>query len=61
LYFQDFESYATGIRYESAKEEESVVFHVYGSNEINHIFEYERALDQLMKCSLRRQAFRKSP
>jgi hypothetical protein len=61
LYFQDFESYAMSICYESATEEGSVAFPVFGANEINHIFEYERALDQLMECSLRRQAFRKSP
>jgi hypothetical protein len=61
LYFQDYESHAAGIRHESAREEEAVAFHVYSSNELNHIFEYERALDQLMKCSLRRRALRKSP
>jgi hypothetical protein len=61
LYFQDFESHAMGIRYESRTDEESVAFYGYGSHELNHIFEYERALDLLMKCSLRRRALRKSP
>jgi hypothetical protein len=56
LYFQDFESYAMGVRYASATEDDAAVFHGCGSDEINHIFEYERALDELLKCSLRRRA-----
>jgi hypothetical protein len=54
LYFQDVESYLQGIRYESAADE-NASFQVPSKNDINHIFDYERALDQLMKCSLRRR------
>jgi hypothetical protein len=55
LYFQDFESYAMGVRYASATEDDAAVFQGYSSGEINHIFEYEHVLDELMKCALRRR------
>jgi hypothetical protein len=55
LYFQDFTSYQRGIRFESPNAEEEATF-VTGAG--RHIFEYERALDVLMACALRR---RKTP
>ena len=54
LYFQDVGSYRQGIRHDSANAEEAE-FQVGSRGGINHIFEYERALDELMKCSLRRR------
>ncbi len=54
LYFQDFESYRQGIRFESV-ETDDAVFYAQMENEVNHIFEYERALDILLMCSLRRK------
>jgi hypothetical protein len=54
-YFQNFESYATGVRYASGTEESMTDFRVRGPGEIKHIFTYEHALDELMKCSLRRR------
>ena len=57
LYFQDYESVGQGLRYSSAAADESAEFHVFGPKDINHIFEYERALDGLMKCALRRRKF----
>jgi hypothetical protein len=54
LYFQDVESYRQGVRYDSATSE-NANFQVQTNKGINHIFEYERALEQLMKCSLRRK------
>jgi hypothetical protein len=60
LYFlQNFESYSAGIRYESAPEDQASAFHVYGARDLNHIFEYEHALESLMKCSLRRRQLKK--
>jgi hypothetical protein len=53
LYFQDVDSYQQGIRY-GAPVAEGARFHVYTQNEIKFFFEFERALEQLMKCSLRR-------
>ncbi len=44
-----------GVRYASATDENATDFQVRGSEETKHIFEYERALDALMSCSLRRR------
>jgi hypothetical protein len=54
LYFQDVESYLQGIRYSSATPK-NATFEVALEGETNHFFEYERALEELMKCSLRRR------
>lgn len=60
LFFQNYESYSAGVRYESATNDEAIAFQVYGPHEINHIFEYEHALESLMKCSLRRRGIKSS-
>jgi hypothetical protein len=54
LYFQDAESYRQGIRYGS-DEAENASFQLGRDGKINHVFEYEHALNELMKCSLRRK------
>jgi len=54
-YFQDFDSYCAGLRYAEQGEADSVCFQVYGPEEGKHIFDYEHALKQLMRCGLRRQ------
>ena len=54
LYFQDAGSYRQGIRFESA-ETDDAAFYAQGEDEINHIFEYEQALDLLLACSMRRK------
>jgi hypothetical protein len=51
LYFQDFASYHLGIRFESPDAEEEATFETGAGR---YIFEYERALDVLMACALRR-------
>jgi len=53
LYFQDVESYLHGVRYGSPGAEDAT-FQVSLEGSTNHIFEYEQALEELMKCSLRR-------
>jgi hypothetical protein len=55
MYFQDYESFGQGLRYSPAAAEELTEFHVFGPKDISHIFEYEHALDELMKCALRRR------
>jgi hypothetical protein len=55
LYFQDFASFQRGIRFESPNADEDASF-ITGAG--RSIFEYERALEVLMACSLRR---RKAP
>ena len=54
LYFQDAGSYRDGVRFGSAAAEDAV-FYVQSENELNHIFEYERAVDVLLRCLLRRR------
>ena len=54
LYFQDLDSYRQGIRYDSENTEDAQ-FQVPTENNINHFYEYERALERLMECSLRRK------
>ena len=53
LYFQDADSYSAGIRFPKCANDDAEVY-AQGENEINHIFEFERALDALLACSLRR-------
>ncbi len=54
LYFQDVESYRDGIRYDSTTGE-TARFQVAAEENIKHMFEYERAIEELMRCSLRRR------
>ncbi|HTD88533.1 MAG TPA: hypothetical protein VK850_18310 [Candidatus Binatia bacterium] len=56
LYFQDYASYQTGIRYDTASAEDESVFETGAEK---HVFEYERALDVLLRCSLRREKGRR--
>jgi hypothetical protein len=54
LYFQDVESYRQGVRHGS-KEEDMAKFHLRREQNLRHIFEFEQALEELLKCSLRRK------
>ena len=53
LYFQDVDSYRSGIRYASGGD---AVFQSGPAKQCGHIYEFEHALDQLLACSLRRNA-----
>ena len=55
VYFQDVESYQAGIRYGTSSPEDGAKFYAQLSEHLNHIFPYENALNELLKCSLRRQ------
>ena len=52
LYFQDFASYMKGLRYDTPSAGDEAVFETGAEK---HVFEYERALDVLLSCSLRRE------
>ena len=54
-YFQDVESYREGVRYGWDADDGSATFQSGPENELKHIFTYEHALDELMRCSLRRK------
>jgi len=51
-YFQDLDSYAAGVRYATASQEQPATFHT--GDIVNSIQVYEQALDELLRCSLRR-------
>lgn len=55
VYFQDVESYREGVRYGSHSQDEWAMFETGSENELGHIFDYEKALEVLMWCSLRRK------
>jgi hypothetical protein len=56
VYFQDYDSYSRAVRYGQPGDPSIQGWFESGSeNEINHIFEFERALNVLLSCSLRRQ------
>jgi hypothetical protein len=55
LHFQDLESYAAGIRRDTSDESERATFYAQEEKHLNHIFKYEHALNELLRCSLRRQ------
>lgn len=55
VYFQDVESYRQGVRYQDASENEHAQFYSGAEDELNHIFHFEQALEELMRCLLRRQ------
>jgi|SRR5215813_7064 len=60
VYFQDVRSYRQGIRHDTDPSDEGYASDVNAEifcgpeNQVSHIFEYEQALDNLIKCSLRR-------
>jgi hypothetical protein len=54
LYFQDAASYLQGVRFESAVDSDGSRFTVQPPEQVGPIFEFERALDLLLGCSLRR-------
>ncbi len=51
---QELTSHRQGIRRDSP-EAEGALFYFQHTNQLRHIFEYDRALDELIRCSLRRQ------
>jgi len=53
VHFQDADSYRRGVSYQGEDVDGDATF--YQGAEPNHIFEYERALDVLLKCALRRK------
>lgn len=52
IYFQDYDSYRSGVRFETAMSDDDVIFH---TGREKHVFDYEHALDVLMACALRRR------
>lgn len=60
VYFQDADSYRRGVGYTATPDGEHANFFAGSENELQHIFDYEHALEVLMACSLRRSSLRAS-
>jgi hypothetical protein len=58
-YFQDLSSYSEGVGYDWQRADGPTRFYSGPENELNHIFTYEKMLNELMKCSLRRRSSNK--
>lgn len=54
LYFQHASAYESGYEYRQGDKSRELGIEVYLGNSANSIFEYEKALDELMRCSMRR-------
>jgi hypothetical protein len=57
-YFQDLSSHSEGVGYDWDSADGPAKFYSGPENELNHIFTYEKMLNELMKCSIRRQQTR---
>jgi hypothetical protein len=55
VYFQDAEAYRDGVKFESAQSDDDLSLVVQNESEIKHIFKYDKALDVLQACALRRK------
>jgi hypothetical protein len=55
VYFQDIDSYRRGVRYSEPTSNAEAKFLIGSKSELGHLFQYERALDVLLACSLRRR------
>lgn len=55
LYFQDADSYLEGLRYGSPEEDDCTIFYTDSESQLDHVFDFEHALEELMRCSLRRR------
>jgi len=56
LQFQDVESYRQKVNFASSSNDLHAVFIECSEDQLNNVFEFERALDVLLRCSLRRRA-----
>jgi hypothetical protein len=55
LYFQDVTSYQEGIRFDADPDEEEATFVVGPADEIDDVFEFDAAVDELVRCAARRR------
>jgi hypothetical protein len=58
LCFQNYGSYLAGIRLETAMDQDLMSFQMQTTNNVNHIFEFEKALELLMLSGLKRKQSR---
>jgi hypothetical protein len=53
-YFQDFQSYTEGTRHATACAEAPARFVTFSAAEGGAVFEFQKVVDELLRCSLRR-------
>lgn len=58
-YFQDISSYEDGVRYENAGEDSYAEFYQCPTDGLSGIYDFEKALEILMYCSMRRRGLAK--
>src|SRR5678815_5768944 len=58
--FQDYDSYHQGVRYSASLAGECGTFDVFLPADMGFVFDYEHALDVLLRCSLQRRGFRRT-
>jgi hypothetical protein len=54
-YFQDYESHQKGISFSSHTPDDGSEFFIVRESRIGFIFDYDHALEELIKCSMRRR------
>ena len=54
VYFQDIDSFNAGVHYGRDVDGAHAIFQCGSRNELGHIFTFEAALNELLKCSMRR-------
>jgi len=54
VYFQDIDSYNRGVTYQGPGDGDYALFHSGSKDEINHVFSFDHAIDELLRCALRR-------
>jgi hypothetical protein len=57
LYFQDYDSYHQGVRYSAPRGDDGGTFDMCLPADMGFVFDYEHALDVLLRCSLQRRGF----
>ncbi len=60
VYFQDVTSYRKGVKYDWEATDARASFYSSSELQIGHIFEYEHALNSLLRCLLRRRKMHKT-
>ncbi|MBT2119744.1 hypothetical protein KK141_21675 [Dyella sp. LX-66] len=55
LYFQDAESYRAGVRVTDSPERGTYELHGLKPDQLDMIYDFERALEELMRCSMQRK------
>ena len=55
VYFQDALSYDEGVGYGEPDNPDWAAFYIESENELRNLFEFEQAIEELMRCSVRRK------